>query len=168
MAAVAAMAIDPDEGEMNEESCADHRRDCRGCRTVGLRDNAQDADVPGRVGCWDQRSLPAAAAASASAAATSGDLRGWHNSSGRLGLPAATSSAAAAAAGAPFRRAWINLTGPAQAPAPLLALARWHPVSSVPALIAGRSQSAMEITRRCCDGPLERWRGGEGDGRQAN
>ena len=56
---------------------------------------------------------------SASAAATSGDLRGWHDGSGRLDLPAATTPAAAAATGAPFRRTRLSPTGPAEAPAPL-------------------------------------------------
>jgi hypothetical protein len=99
-----------EKGEKNETDCA-YGRDhgCHG-RDCGMRNNAQDADLPGRVDCRGGRALPAASTAAASAPTADGELSGRIDGPGRRDL-SDSATASAAASGAQVRRARLNLHG---------------------------------------------------------
>jgi hypothetical protein len=68
------------------------------CGAWGLRDDAEDADLPRRIAGRGRPALSAAAGASAtsaSAAAASDDVPGWIDGPGRYRLPGPAASAAA-------------------------------------------------------------------------
>ena len=79
---------------MNETDCAYHRGYGR---SLGMRNNAQDTDLPRRIdGCCNS-AVPATSAAPATAAASDANLPGWVGDPGSDGLPAPSASAAATA-----------------------------------------------------------------------
>ena len=81
---------------MNETDCAYHRGHGR---SLGMRNNAKDTDLPRRIdGCGDA-AVPAASAATASAATADEDLPRWVGDPGGYALPG-SSAAAATASGA--------------------------------------------------------------------
>ena len=83
------------KGQGNETNCAYHRGHGR---SLGMRNNAKDANLPGRIDGRGDRALPATSAAAPSSAASDADLPGWLGDPSGYGLP--SSSTAAAAAGA--------------------------------------------------------------------
>jgi hypothetical protein len=78
-------------GEANETDCAYYRG--YGCR-FGMRNDAQDPDLPGRVGDRLGCALSATAAATTAAAAAPDNVSGWKNRCGRHGVSSSTASTA--------------------------------------------------------------------------
>jgi len=64
-----------------------------------MRNNAKDANLPGRIDGRGDWALPATSPASPSSTASDADLPGWLGDPGGYGLPS-SSTAAAATAGA--------------------------------------------------------------------
>ena len=95
------------KGRKNETDCANHRRHGR---CLGVRDNAQDANLPRRIDGPREPALPTAAAAAPSSSASDRELPGRIDGPGgdKLSASAAT---AAATAGAQIRRTRLNLRG---------------------------------------------------------
>ena len=62
-----------------------------------MRNNAKDANLPGRIDGRGDRALPATSAASPPSAASDADLPGWLGDPGGYGLPSSSSSSSAAA-----------------------------------------------------------------------
>lgn len=73
-----------------------------------MRNNAQDPNLPRRIGSRGYRALSAAASAASASAATNGDVPGRIDGSDRHDLSDPTASAAATAAGAPFGRTRVT------------------------------------------------------------
>jgi hypothetical protein len=100
---------------MNETDCAYYRGHGR---SLCMRDDAQDADVPRRIDGPRDTTLPAPTAATATSSAPARHLPGRNDGSGRHELPA-SAAAAAATAGAQVRRTRLNLRGRCQLRRPL-------------------------------------------------
>jgi len=89
-------------GEANDTDCAYYRR--YGCR-FGMRNDAQDPDLPRRVGDRVGCALSATPAASTTTAAAADSVPEWKHRSGRHGLSSSTASAAAVRSAA-ARESW--------------------------------------------------------------
>ena len=75
-----------------------------------MRNNAEDANLPGRIDDRCDRALSAATATAAASAAADSELSGRIDSSGGRDLSGSTATATAAA-GTPVRRTGLNLRG---------------------------------------------------------
>ena len=83
------------KGEGNETDCAYHRGHGR---SLGMRNNAKDANLPGRLDGRGDCALPTASAPSPSSAASDTDLSGWLGDPSGYGLPSSSTAASAASA----------------------------------------------------------------------
>jgi len=110
------------EGEANEIYCANHGGDDGG--SCGLRNHAQNADLPRRVGDRRGHPLSTATAAAAASSAADGELSGRIDGPGRRDLSGSAAATAAPAPGASLRRTRLNRNGRRQGAGRHLAASR--------------------------------------------